>query len=40
MINQVRDFGKANLPAVCHKEDITIDKENIDANSNLLLELK
>jgi hypothetical protein len=40
MINQVSDCGEANLPAVCHKEDMTIDKENIDAYANLLLELK
>jgi hypothetical protein len=34
------DCGEANLPAVCHEEDMTIDKENINANANLLLELQ
>jgi hypothetical protein len=40
MIDQVSDCGEANLPAVCYKEDMTIDKENINAYANLLLELK
>ena len=40
VINQMSDGCKANFPAVHHKEDMTIDKENIDANSNLLLELQ
>jgi hypothetical protein len=34
------DCGEANLPAVRHKVDMTIDKENVDANANLLLELQ
>jgi hypothetical protein len=34
------DSGEAYFPAVHHKEDITIDKENIGANANLLLELQ
>jgi hypothetical protein len=34
------DHGEANLPAVCHKEDKTIDKENVNASANLLLELQ
>jgi hypothetical protein len=40
MIYQVSDCGKTNLPAVCHKENVTIHKENIDANANILLGLK
>jgi hypothetical protein len=31
--------SEAYFPAVHHEEDMTIDKENIDANANLLLEL-
>ncbi len=38
MIDWMSDSGEANLPAVCHKEDTTIDKENANANANLLLE--
>jgi hypothetical protein len=34
------DGCKACFPAVPHKEDMTIDKENIDANADLLLELQ
>jgi hypothetical protein len=30
---------KANHPAVGHEEDMAIDKEDINANPNLLLEL-
>ena len=30
---------KADHPAIRHKEDMSIDKENIDANADLLLEL-
>jgi hypothetical protein len=33
------DCCKANLPAVHHKEDMPIDKENINTNADLLLEL-
>jgi hypothetical protein len=31
--------GKADHPAIHHKEDMSIDKEDIDANADLLLEL-
>jgi hypothetical protein len=31
---------EAYFPAERHKEDMTIDKENTDANANLLLELQ
>jgi hypothetical protein len=34
------DGCEAYFSAVGHKEDMTIDKENIDANANLLLELQ
>jgi hypothetical protein len=34
------DCGEAYFPAVHHEKDMTIDKENIGANSNLLLELQ
>jgi hypothetical protein len=34
------DGGEAYFPTVRHKEDMTIDKENINANANLLLELQ
>jgi hypothetical protein len=34
------DGCEAYFPAVRHKKDMTIDKENIDANANLLLELQ
>ena len=40
VINQMSDDCEAYFPAVLHKEDMTIDKENIDANANLLLELQ
>jgi hypothetical protein len=40
MFDEVSDCGKTDLPAVHHKEDMPIDKENILANTNLLLELK
>jgi hypothetical protein len=40
MINQMSDHCEANLPALHHEENMTIDKENIDANANLLLELQ
>jgi hypothetical protein len=32
--------GEAYFPTVHQKEDMTIDKENIDANVDLLLELQ
>jgi hypothetical protein len=38
MIDWMSDSGEAKLPAVFHKEDMTIDKENVNANANLLLE--
>jgi hypothetical protein len=34
------DSCEAYFLAVCHKEDMTIDKENINANANLLLGLQ
>jgi hypothetical protein len=39
MIDKMSDCGKADLPTVCHKEDMPIDKENINNNAHLLLEL-
>jgi hypothetical protein len=39
VINQMSGC-KTYFPAVRHKGDMTIDKENIDANPNLLLELQ
>ncbi len=38
--NQMRDGREAYFPAEHHKEDMTIDKENINANADLLLELQ
>jgi hypothetical protein len=40
VITQMSDGCGAYFPAVHHKEDMTIAKENIDANPNLLLELQ
>jgi hypothetical protein len=40
VINQMSDGCETYFPAIRHKEDMTIDKENIDANVNLLLELQ
>ncbi len=40
VINQMSDGCEAYFPAVRHKEDMTIDKENINANANRLLELQ
>jgi hypothetical protein len=40
MIDKMSDCGKANPPAVHHKEDMPIDKENINTNADLLLELQ
>jgi hypothetical protein len=34
------DGCEAYFPAAHHKEDMTNDKENINANANLLLELQ
>ncbi len=39
MIDKMSDCDKANLPAIRHKEDMPIDKENINTNADLLLEL-
>jgi hypothetical protein len=39
MFKKMSDCGKADLPAVCHKEDMPINKENINTNAHLLLEL-
>ncbi len=35
VVNQINDDCEAYFPAEHHKKDITIDKENIDANANL-----
>jgi hypothetical protein len=40
IINQVSDYGKTDLPAVSHKENMPIDKENINDNADVLLKLK
>jgi hypothetical protein len=34
------DRDEADLPALHYKEDMIIDKENINTNANLLLELQ
>jgi hypothetical protein len=39
MIDKMSDCGKVNLSAVRHKEDMPIDKENINTHADLLLEL-
>jgi hypothetical protein len=39
VIDEVSNSGKADDPAIRHKEDMSIDKEDIDANADLLLEL-
>ncbi len=39
MIDEVSNSGKADHPAIRHKEDMSIDKEEIDTNMDLLLEL-
>jgi hypothetical protein len=39
VIDEVSNSGKADHPAIRHKEDKSIDKEDIDANADLLLEL-
>jgi hypothetical protein len=38
-IDEVSHSGKADHPAICHKEDLSIDKEDIDANVDLPMEL-
>jgi hypothetical protein len=40
VINQMSDGCEAYFPAGRPKEDMTIDKENISANANFLLELQ
>ena len=39
MIDEVSNSGKADHPAISHAEDMAIDKENINSNPDLLLEL-
>ncbi len=39
MIDEVSNSGKADHPAIRHKEDMAIDKEDINANVDLLLDL-
>ncbi len=39
VIDQVSSSGKADHPAIHHKEDMSIDKEDINVNVDLLLEL-
>ncbi len=39
VIDEVNNSGKADHPAIRHKEDMFIDEEDIDANADLLLEL-
>jgi hypothetical protein len=39
VIDEVSNSGKADHPAIHHKEDMSIDKEDINANADLLLEL-
>jgi hypothetical protein len=38
-IDKMSHSCKADLPAIRHKEDMTIDKEDINGNADLLLEL-
>jgi hypothetical protein len=38
-IDKMSHSSKAELPAIHHKEDLTIDKEYINGNADLLLEL-
>jgi hypothetical protein len=40
VINQMSDRCEAYIPALRQKDDMTIDKENINANANLLLMLQ
>jgi hypothetical protein len=37
VIDEVSNSGKADHPAICHKEDMSIDKEDINANALLKL---
>jgi hypothetical protein len=39
VIDEEGNSGKADHSAIHHKEDISIDKEDIDANADLLPEL-
>ncbi len=39
VIDEVSNSGKADHPAIRHEEDMVIDKENINADLDLLLEL-
>ncbi len=39
VIDEVSNSDKANHPAIRHKEDMSIDKEDIDVDAELLLEL-
>jgi len=39
VIDEMSNSGKANHPAIRHKEAMSIDKENINANPDLMLEL-
>ena len=39
MIDEVSNSGDADHPVIRHKEDMAIDKEDIDANADLLLEM-
>jgi hypothetical protein len=38
-IDKMSHSSKADLPAIRHKEDLPIDKEYINGNADLLLEL-
>ncbi len=40
VVNQMSDVCEAYFLVESHKVDMTIDKENIHANANLLLELQ
>jgi hypothetical protein len=40
VIDGVSNCGRVDLPAECHKEDMSIDNEDINDNAHLLLELK
>ena len=39
-IDKMSHSSEADLPAIRHKEDMTIDKEYINGNADLLLELE
>ncbi len=34
VVDEVSNSGKADHPAICHKEDMSIDKDDIDANAD------